>query len=44
MRGRVYKVKNFRTTHTDILILIDYFRGVEVTKDYTKLRDREVRP
>ena len=29
---------------TDILILIDYFRGVEEAKDYTKLRDREVRP
>ena len=33
-----------KTINLDTDILIDYFRGVEEAKDYTKLGDREVRP
>ena len=37
-------MEQMETIISDTDILIDYFRGVEEAKDYTKLRDREVRP
>jgi len=37
-------MEQIETIILDTDILIDYFRGVEEAKDYTKLRDREVRP